>query len=253
MKTVLAGYGLPAEYGLTELFGRGARPQDVFVLSHPADHRNRGFHEVCTLRTVRVWTELKSAECRKALQAFSPDTIVSLHFRSRIPRDVLTLARLGSVNLHPSLLPKYRGTNSVAWAIINGEETTGFTYHRMEAEFDTGNILLQNKLPIAPNETAFSLFHRQIARALPLLGDVLALLERGEPGTRQPDSGSYFGRNLPFDGVIDPSWELDRVDRFIRAMYFPPFPGAKFSTAQGMVECRTFADFVRARASESHS
>ena len=76
-----------------------------------------------------------------------------------IPEKILSISNLGGVNLHPSLLPKYRGAFSCPWAIINGEKTTGITYHYMNKKFDDGNIILQKSVKITKEETAFSLYN----------------------------------------------------------------------------------------------
>lgn len=226
-RILVAGYGLPAEFGLNALFALGLSPENILVLTHAADARNKGLHALCELRKIPlIETGAKDPATLARVKAFAPDMLISLHYRNLIPAAILELAPLGSVNLHPSLLPMYRGTNSVAWVIINGEAQTGFTYHRMDASFDTGTILIQEKIDLRPDETAFSLFHRQIVRAMARFEDVLVMMLNGEKGTVQPEGGSYYNRQLPFDGKIDPAWPLDQVDRFIRAMIFPPFAPA---------------------------
>lgn len=228
MRVLLAGYGMPAEYGASYLFSAGLLPENLLVLTPIEDDRNSGFVRNMTLRGVRLLHDSPAAPAIvTAVNDFKPDLLLSLHFRSRLPDAVINAARCGAVNLHPSLLPKYRGTNSVPWAIINGEHETGFTYHYMESKFDTGRIILQEKLAVFSNETAFSLFHRQICCALTRLPEVVELALGGFPGVAQTGDASYFSRRLPFEGFIDPTWDRPRKERFIRAMYFPPFPGAK--------------------------
>jgi len=224
---LIAGYGLPAEFAVMTLFGLGVSPDRIAVLTHPDDSRNRGLHAIAALRGISIWDQpAKSPSSAAWAKAFAPDVLLSLHYRNLIPKQILELAPLGAVNLHPSLLPNYRGTNSVAWVIINGESETGFTFHRMDERFDTGPILLQEKLPICSDDTAFSLFHRQIVRAMARLETVIERMIAGDPGSTQPDGGSYFPRTLPHGGLIDVSWTSEKIERFIRAMHFPPFPPA---------------------------
>ena len=219
---------MPAEFALHELFGTGVSPEQILLLTQTSDARNAGLVSLATLRGVLMITDPASRDATIArVQAHVPDIIASIHYRSRIPRSILSEARLGTINLHPSLLPRYRGTNSVPWVIVNGETETGFTYHSMTEEFDTGRILLQQRVTIDRQDTAFSLFHRQIVAAMPLFNEVVRMVASGERGQPQKGEGSYYPRSVPYQGFIDPSWDDDRVERFIRAMYFPPFDPAR--------------------------
>lgn len=244
LKFLVAGYGMPAEFVLSALFGNGVPPEQVALLTHDDDARNRGLHSVARLRGVPISTARANDPATvEWVAAFEPDVLISMHYRSLIPQPVLDLARLGGVNLHPSLLPLYRGTNSVAWVIINGEPETGFTFHRMDAKFDTGNILIQERLPIKETDTAFSLFHRQIIRAMHRVDDVVDMMVRGETGTPQPAEGTYFPRKLPHDGKIDTTWPLAKIDRFIRAMQFPPFDPAVVEHGGVTYHVRNIGDY----------
>jgi methionyl-tRNA formyltransferase len=151
----------------------------------------------------------------------APDVVVSMHYRDRIPTAALEEARLGGFNLHPSLLPRYRGCFSAPWAIINGETYTGITYHRMNAEFDDGEIILQRELPIRDAETGHSLFNRLIDAGVATFDEALDRVLRGEPTTPQRGEPSYYPRRVPHGGEIDPAWEPERIEAFIRAMTFP--------------------------------
>jgi methionyl-tRNA formyltransferase len=228
LRFVLAGYGMPAEFALHELFGAGVAPEQILLLTQESDARNAGLVSLATLRGVTLTTEPASRDATvRRVEAHEPDIVASIHYRSRIPGTILSAARLGTINLHPSLLPRYRGTNSVPWVIINGETETGFTFHSMTEEFDTGRILLQQRMAIDPQDTAFSLFHRQIVAAMPRLGEVVRMVASGEPGEPQEGEGSYYPRSVPHGGLIDLAWDDDKVERFIRAMYFPPFEPAR--------------------------
>jgi methionyl-tRNA formyltransferase len=226
-KYLVAGYGLPAEYGIATLFGYGCKPNQIRLLTHKADERNTGLVEMAKLRNLQYQTSSpKDNEIVEWVEEFKPDIILSLHYRSLIPGRILNAAKMGSVNLHPSLLPKYRGANSVAWAIINGEMRTGFSFHHMTECFDAGRILIQEEIDITPTDTAFSLFHRQIACAMKRLDEVIVMVSSNVSGLEQVGESSYYGRDLPFSGIINPAWGVEKIDRFIRAMYFPPFKPA---------------------------
>jgi methionyl-tRNA formyltransferase len=243
---LIAGYGLPAEFGVMTLFGLGVPPQQIAILTHPDDARNRGLHAIAALRDIPLWEHpAKAPTSLEWAEGFGPDILLSLHYRNLIPKQILELAGLGAVNLHPSLLPNYRGTNSVSWVIINGETETGFTFHRMDEKFDTGPILLQERIPIRPDDTAFSLFHRQIVRAMARLETVIDQVVKGDCGQVQPEGGSYFPRALPHQGLIDTNWSSERIERFIRAMYFPPLDPASVMKDRAIYPVRSLEEYNR--------
>ena len=225
-ESVVFAFELP-DHAIERLFGMGSTSEDIGLLTHPVDDRNRpllAYAQAHAIEIVEWGRDLK--QCVTWVESRRPDLLFSLHFRSRIPEEILSIPAQGAVNLHPSLLPEYRGCFSVPWAIINGEDTTGFSYHYMEEEFDAGDIVLQETVEIRDNDTAFSLFHRLIARGMQAFESVVDTAMSGRSGTPQQGEGSYYGRRLPYDGQIDPEWAEDEVERFIRAMDFPPHSGA---------------------------
>jgi methionyl-tRNA formyltransferase len=246
LRILVAGYGLPAEYGLATLFAHGCQPQNLRLLTHEADERNSGLVAAARLRAIDTRTgSAKDEAVIVWVEDFSPDVILSLHYRALIPARILKAARRCAINLHPSLLPKYRGTNSVAWVIINGEAETGFSYHHMGEAFDTGHVIVQERLAITPTDTAFSLFHRQITAAMSHLETAITRAVVGDPGQPQVGEPSYFARALPHGGVIDDSWSQERIERFIRAMYFPPFAPAKARRGDELVPVDSLDDYLR--------
>ena len=252
LRYLVAGYGLPAEFLVTQLFSMGVPCENIAVLTHDLDDRNSGLHSLIKLRGIRHVTD--SARTDTAFEfskRFNPDLIFSMHYRERIPDSILRLAPMGGVNLHPSLLPRYRGTNSAAWVIINGEKETGFTYHRMTADFDAGNILVQEKIEIFEWDTAFSLFNRLIVKSMFFLETVLEKMISEDKGFQQEGEPTYFPRKLPFDGKIDPTWSDEQVGRFIRALIFPPFPGATMAIDGRVVELNSFEDYLVIKGSEN--
>jgi methionyl-tRNA formyltransferase len=113
-------------------------------------------HELPVLQPDSVRTD----EFYKALQALSPDLLVVVAYGKILPEPILELPRLGAINVHGSILPKYRGAAPIQWAVINGEAETGITIMQMDAGMDTGDILLIERTPIGPQETAGELFDR---------------------------------------------------------------------------------------------
>ena len=121
----------------------------------------------------------KNEELRSALEAIQPDAIVVVAYGRIIPDWMLELPRFGNINVHGSLLPKYRGAAPVQWAVANGETETGITTMRLDAGLDTGDMLLEQRLPIAPDALASELFPRLAEIGAALLLRTLAELEQG--------------------------------------------------------------------------
>ena len=126
------------------------------------------------------------------MSGLEPDVILVIGFPWRLPPALLALPRLGCVNTHPSLLPRYRGPNPLFWQFMNGETRGGLTVHRMDADFDTGPILVQRAIEIAPDDDVDTLFPKFLALGLPMLREALALVAAGAPGTPQPTEGASY-------------------------------------------------------------
>jgi methionyl-tRNA formyltransferase len=126
------------------------------------------------------------------LKSLQPDLIFTTGFTWKLPPELLALPRLGSVNAHPSLLPRYRGPNPLFWHFMNGETQGGLTMHRMDADFDTGPILVQRAIEIAPDDDIDSFFPKLLAAGGPMIPDMLQAVAAGVPGTPQPlEEASY--------------------------------------------------------------
>src|ERR1700729_4358018 len=167
-----------------------------------------------------------NAEFRGRLEAIAPDVILVVAYGRIIPQWMLELPRFGNVNLHGSLLPKYRGAAPIQWAVANGEIVTGVTTMRIDAGLDTGAILLQQKLPIGPNDTAVT-----IAPPLADIGaDLVVQTLRGlKAGTIQPHPQDNSRSSLaPIlkkeDGLVDFTRTAAEISNRIRG--FQPWPGA---------------------------
>ena len=134
--------------------------------------------------------------------------IFSFYYRHMIPEEILRIPPQGAYNLHGSLLPAYRGRCPVNWVLVNGETQTGVTLHHMVKKADAGDIVGQRVVPIAPEDTAFTLYGKLCDAAGILLDELLPLMKIGQaPRIPQDISrGSYFGGRRPEDGRIDWSW-----------------------------------------------
>jgi methionyl-tRNA formyltransferase len=155
-----------------------------------------------------------------------PDLFVVVAYGRILPGSFLSIPRLGAVNIHASLLPKYRGPAPIQWAIINGEEETGVTSMWMDEGMDTGDILLSSKVPIGPDDTSGSLHIRLAEVGAELLIETLTRLESSDlAGEPQDKSGATYAPLLKKkDGRIDWTMDVRSVNAFIRGM--SPWPGA---------------------------
>ena len=162
------------------------------------------------------------------IAAARPDFIFSFYYRRMLAPAVLALARRGALNMHGSLLPKYRGRTPVNWAIIHGETETGATLHYMGDKPDNGDIVAQTAVPILPDDVAVDVFAKVTVAAELTLHRVLpALLAGTAPRIPQdPRQSSYFGGRKPEDGAIDWSKSARAIHNLVRAVA-PPYPGAR--------------------------
>jgi len=167
----------------------------------------------------------QNEEFRARLEAVKPDAIIVVGYGRIIPQWMLDLPRYGNLNLHASLLPKYRGAAPIQWAIASGEKITGVTTMRIDEGLDTGDILLEKTLPVLPDDTGGSL-HDRLARLAPeaLLEALDHLARGGAPRIRQDESRATYAPKLSRgDGRIDWKEPAVVIARKIRA--YDPWPG----------------------------
>jgi methionyl-tRNA formyltransferase len=162
-----------------------------------------------------------------SIGALKPSIIYSFSYRHLIPESVLKLAPLGAYNLHPSLLPSYRGRAPVNWVLVNGERETGVTLHHMVARADAGDIVGQRAVAIDDNDNALTLYHKLVPLGVELIEQLHPKIVAGSAPRRKMDisKGSYFGRRKPEDGRIDWRWPARRIFNLVRAVTHP-YPGA---------------------------
>ena len=159
--------------------------------------------------------------------ALKPDFVFSFYYRYMLDEAWLEMPRLGALNIHGSLLPKYRGRAPVHWAIIHGETTTGASLHYMVEKPDAGALVDQEAVPILENDTALDVSMKVAAAAETVLRRSLPRLVAGTAPSLPLDlkAGSYFGRRRPEDGRIDWRCGARAIHDLVRAVA-PPFPGA---------------------------
>ncbi len=160
-------------------------------------------------------------------RAADPDFLFSFYYRYMLERAWVEVPRLGALNMHGSLLPKYRGRAPVHWAILNGESETGASLHYMVEKPDAGALVDQQSVPILENDTALDVSFKVAEAAEQVLRRSLPTLIAGSAPAQPLDlsRGSYFGRRRPEDGRIDWRGTARTVHDLVRAVA-PPFPGA---------------------------
>jgi len=163
----------------------------------------------------------------RAMAKLRPDFLFSCYYRHMLKPPLLELPRKGALNLHGSLLPRYRGRCPTNWVLIHGETETGVTLHYMVAKADQGDMVAQKRTPIALDDTAATLLSRQAAAAGELMREIYPLLRTGQAPRVPQDHGaaSYFGGRRPEDGIIDWSKSAWEIYNLMRAVTHP-YPGA---------------------------
>jgi len=161
------------------------------------------------------------------LRSLAPDFLFSFYYRKLLAPALLTVPPRGALNMHGSLLPKFRGRAPVNWAILHGERETGATLHYMADKPDAGDMVGQTAVPILPDDTAREVFAKVTVAAEVTLDRELPALLAGTARRVPLDlaAGSYFGGRTPDDGRIDWTHDAVRIHDLVRAVA-PPYPGA---------------------------
>jgi len=176
--------------------------------------------------------KIRSPDARTLLQQLSPDCIVIIAYGQIIPAALLTIPKLGWINLHASLLPKYRGAAPINWAIANGETQTGVTTMRIDAGMDTGDMLLQQEIDIAPEETAPELAASLAEAGAPLMLQTLRglIAENLVPRPQDNEKATYAPLLKKEDGRID--WDPPAQQIYNRMRGLTPWP-AEYTSFSG--------------------
>jgi len=237
MRSVVFAYHDIGYVCLQELLRSGATV--AAVLTHQDDRQ-----EEIWFRSVRALAEerglpvfapdsVNTPEWIERIGSWQPDFLFSFYYRKILCREILNLAKHGALNLHGSLLPKYRGRCPVNWVLIHDECETGVTLHYMEEKPDRGDIVAQRAVPITDDDTALTLFRKMTKAAAILIRESYPLLVSGRaPRLAQAHAqASYFGGRKPEDGRIEWNQPARAVFNLVRAVTHP-YPGA-FTSWQG--------------------
>ncbi len=170
--------------------------------------------------------KIRDESCMEILQKEQADIFVVVAFGQILPQRILDIPKYGCMNVHASLLPKYRGAAPIQWSVINGDAETGVTTMRMDAGMDTGDILLQERIAIAPDETGGSLFDKLAVAGGALCVKTLSRIEDGtiESIPQDHEAATYTRMISKQDGEIDFTLPAERIECLIRGMN--PWPSA---------------------------
>lgn len=162
------------------------------------------------------------------IKTLSPEIIISSGWRKLIPRSVFEIPKNGAINMHEGLLPRYRGFAPTNWSVINGETETGLTVHYIDDSADTGDIILQKRVSINLEDSAFDVYNKTLDLSTSLLLESLELIESNKVAPinqKNLEKGFFCSRRFPRDGKIN--WTLDRMSVYnlIRALS-DPYPNA---------------------------
>lgn len=232
LRTVFLGtpaFAVPSLLALREVVNLCA------VVTQPDRPKGRGQHlespPVAQIARTEGWplfqpAKLKAPEVIRALATLHPELLVTVAYGKIIPKELLVLPPRGCINVHPSLLPKYRGAAPIQHAIANGDQETGITIMYQTEELDAGDIILQRPLPIGPQDTAETLEAKLASVGAEVLVEAVRLIGEGRAPRRpqDPAQATYVGKLTKEHGRID--WHRPARDlvNFIRAM--DPWPSA---------------------------
>ena len=231
MKAIVLAYHNMGCAGIEALLRNGYEIAAVFT--HKDDPREnvwfRSVAELAASKGIPVFApeDINHPIWVERIRGMKPDILFSFYYRNMVKKPILDVPPLGALNLHGSLLPKYRGRCPINWVLVHGETETGVTLHYMTPKPDDGDIVAQTKIAIFEEDTAKTLFDRSVPAAAALLDEALPLLKEGK-ATRTPQNPSqatYYGGRRPADGEIDWGRSAREVRNLVRAVT-APYPGA---------------------------
>ena len=237
MRIVFMGTPVAAVPALRRLLNDGHEVVAVYTQpDRPAGRGNKialsPVKEFAIANDLKVFqpTKIRTPEALEEFRSHHADVAVVVAYGRILPESFLTVFQRGAINVHFSLLPKYRGAAPVNWAIVNGEKTSGVTTMQMDAGLDTGDILLQSETAIGDDETAGELMSRLANMGANLLSDTLDRIASLEPKKQNESEATLAPIMKKADGMID--WSSDATSISNRVRGFQPFPTA-FSSLNG--------------------
>jgi UDP-4-amino-4-deoxy-L-arabinose formyltransferase / UDP-glucuronic acid dehydrogenase (UDP-4-keto-hexauronic acid decarboxylating) len=231
MKAIVLGYHNIGCVGIEALLRNGFEIAAVFTHKEDPDE-NIWFDSVAELaagRNIPVYApeDINHPLWVQKIREMKPDIIFSFYYRNMVKQPILDIPSAGCLNLHGSLLPKYRGRCPVNWVLVNGEKETGVTLHYMTPRPDDGDIICQKRVAIGDDDTALSLYRKIKDAASVMLNEILPLIRKGKSPRKSQDhtQASYYGGRRPADGEIKWDKSSTEIRNLVRAVT-RPYPGA---------------------------
>jgi methionyl-tRNA formyltransferase len=229
------------DVGIQSLKSLLASTEVVAVVAHPLDPeegiRYASVYDFAVSQRINaIRGKAKDSEIFEFLKAVDPDLLWITDYRYILPKQLISIARHGAVNMHPSLLPKYRGRAPINWAILNGENEIGLTAHYVDEGVDTGDIIAQVPIPLSIDEDVGDALRKLLPLYRSVTREVIEFFKKGNvPRFRQELADSpIFPARKPGDGRIDWSKSAVEIRNLVRAVAHP-YPGAFTETAKGRV------------------
>ncbi|WP_161976325.1 methionyl-tRNA formyltransferase [Mycolicibacterium sp. CH28] len=232
MRVVMFGYQTWGYRTLAALLK--SRHEVCLVVTHPAsDHAYESIWADSVEDLARaagvevVLAKRPTPQLVDRVRDLAPDVMVANNWRTKLPEELFGIPRYGTLNLHDSLLPQFTGFSPVIWSLISGASHTGLTAHLMDAELDTGDVLVQRAVEITPTSTGTSLVLDTLDLVPEVLEEALDGLEFGTAVAVPQDLSrrTFFHKRSDRDGLVDWNWPAVDVERFIRALS-DPYPNA---------------------------
>lgn len=192
------------------------------------DFKSAKIREFCVKNKIPLFLgNPRNGKAAKFIDKIFVDYLFSINYLFIVDNDLLNLPSKHAINLHGSLLPKYRGRTPHVWSIINGEKTAGVTAHLMDMELDNGDIIIQKSVPIGQTESGADLLNKYYPIYINILTNLIELIETNKIRTTPQDDlqATYFPKRSPEDGLINWNWCSQRIHNWIRAQR-NPYPGA---------------------------
>jgi methionyl-tRNA formyltransferase len=242
----LATHGSVGICAIRKLFSLRIKPEKIVVLTYdPFGSDNRTLMEFLSCFNIPWFTPKSDMQFLfSILKTKDVSLLLNVGYKYIYCEPVLGMENVILINMHPGILPYYRGWLSTPWSIFNNEKYAGYTYHIIAKEVDKGDIILTGEVSITDASTAFDLHFLLHERALSRLDYIIS----GRWGTRpQIGEGGYYKKEFPNGGYINTGWDDEKIDRFIRAMYFPPHKGALLNTSEGVIEISNFKEYLKVK------
>ncbi len=186
------------------------------IINPASDYNYIKSYDIPTIKGIK---SVNSKEFKKELIKLNPDIILVGSWGEKFSKEIYSIPKIATINVHPSLLPKYRGPNPYFWTIRNQEKVSGVTFHLMDENYDTGAILAQEEVPVLENDTGKSLKQRTVLKARAVVCELLKSLQEDViiPLQQREDKASYY--SYPKDLELDFNKSAEENYALIRAAY----------------------------------